>query len=605
MEITLHQPNPSPDPPGPQYDFRIPTFNRHVERLRQGLAGTKASLQGYITKYTYLGARRFSFLHHEYQPYIIREIEQDPDVNLLLYKCSQIGVSEMIHRVILSLMALDPGFAVLLGMPSQTFSQEVMKTRISLIIRMSKALRELSDPRVDSASVKQFTNGSILYALGAGEQSGASSLINRPIKLVCIDELDRCSMDIVTGFRSRQTHSIFKPRIYVSTPTYEDLGIDGEAQDAEIRRNIVRCCHCGKHFFPDYYENVRLPGFDKPLELLARSDLESNPSIRIDEACLFCPKCGKIPDLFPKNREFVVETAQKSTIERKICIKLSPFDAPGFISVPDLIRSSFIYSDNNEFRNQALGLPVKAADSSLDRSLLRFENVDVPADSLTVAGMDMGKLCHRVLLSLTPQNTVIIHSPEVIPLGAVEKETLDLHEGISSDFPIRAQVVDALPYTDTTNRLVTRHANLWSAVYHVPVQPKPELYWLKTEKDEDPGDPRVRALRDVDNYKVRQITLNKNPFFDYAAGLIQSGQLIFKSSTYDQQIISHLLDMRRVRDHRFADLRYKWTKSKKGDDHFFHALIYAVAALKLSDTVSGAVILPRVLFHRLKLRADV
>jgi hypothetical protein len=576
-------------------------YVRHLVRLAAGLSRTRTSLADYITKYTYLGARRFSYLHHEYQPYIISRIEADPDLVLLLYKCSQLGVSEVFHRIILSMMAIEPGFSTLLGMPSQTFSQEVMKTRISQIIRGSKVLRELSDPRVDSASVKQFVNGSILYALGAGEQSGESSLINRPIKLICIDELDRCSLDIVTGFRSRQTHSVHKPRIYISTPTYEDLGIDGESEDAEVHRNIAKCSRCGHHFFPDYYEHVRLPGFDQPLELLTRSEVEANPSILIDEAHLLCPNCGKIPDLGPKYREFVVETPQKSTIERKICIKLAPFDAPSFIKIPDLIRSSFIYSDNNEFRNQALGLPVKASDSTIDRNLIRFENVDVPQDAITVVGLDMGKLCHLLRLSMTPSNHIIIHSPEVIPLQMIPEVMQELFHG-PGNMHIASMVVDSQPYTDTVNKLVTEHPQVWSAIYTVPVQPKPELYWLKTEEEPEDADNPYKIANRVVDYKVRQITINKNPFFDYTAGLLQSEQVKFKSGPYDLQILNHILDMRRVRDHRYSDIRYKWVKSKKGADHFFHTINYGVAAFKLIDTANAAVILPRVLLHTVKIK---
>jgi len=581
---------------------------RHLSRLQAGLSETRTSISEYITKYTFLGVKRFSYSNHEYQPYIIKAIESDPDINLLLYKCSQLGVSEVFHRMILAMMAIEPGFSTLLGMPSQTFSQEVMKTRISQIIRSSKTLRELSDARVDSASVKQFTNGSILYALGAGIQSGESSLINRPIKLVCIDELDRCSLDIVTGFRSRQTHSVNKPRIYISTPTYEGLGIDGEAEDAEVHRNAVECSHCRHHFFPDYYEHVVLPGYDQPLELLTKADLEANSSIDIENAHILCPKCGKKPDLSPRYRKFTIETTQKSTIERKICVKLSPFDAPGFISTPDLIRSSFIYSDNNEFRNQALGLPVKASDSSIDRNLIRFENVDVPTDSLTVFGLDMGKLCHRVLISLTPSNHLIVHSPEIIPLELVPESMLNLIESpTSGQYKISAGVVDSLPYTDTVNKLITRHPQVWSALYTVPVQPKPELYWLKTGKEDEDEEEKNRRPQGpgqkFDMYKVRQITINKNSFFDYTAGLLQSEQLKFKSGPFDFQIMNHLLDMRRVRDYRYSEMIYKWVKSKKGADHFFHAINYGIAALKLVDSVESSILLPRVLLHRIKIKA--
>ena len=128
---------------------------------------------------------------------------------------------------------------------------------------------------------------------------------------------------------------------------------------------------------------------------------------------------------------------------------------------------------------------------------------------------------------------------------------------------------------------------------------------MKTEETEEGDNNPCKIANRVADYKVRQITINKNPFFDYTAGLLQSEQLKFKSGPYDLQVLNHILDMRRIRDHRYAEMRYRWVKSKKGADHFFRAINYGVAAFKLIDTISTASILPRVLLHKVKLQKQV
>jgi hypothetical protein len=110
----------------------------------------------------------------------------------------------------------------------------------------------------------------------------------------------------------------------------------------------------------------------------------------------------------------------------------------------------------------------------------------------------------------------------------------------------------------------------WGAVYSAPRQPQPELYKLK----------RVEAEG------VRQVTIQKNAMFDHVAGMIASEQIVFKSGPFDGIILKHLTDMRRMRDMQFDEMRYKWVKSAKGTDHFFHTLIYLVTASKLIEKSS-------------------
>ncbi len=167
--------------------------------LKAQLDPRSATYKAFITDHTYLEGKNFSFRDHEFQEYVIDVVENNPGCTFSISKCSQIGLSEIFNRLILAKMAVKPGTSVIVSFPSITFSQEVFKTRLSSVISSSPQLSALKDPNNDSASVKAFHNDSIAYALGGSEKS-RSSLLNRPIDTVFVDEYDRQDPDVVSGY---------------------------------------------------------------------------------------------------------------------------------------------------------------------------------------------------------------------------------------------------------------------------------------------------------------------------------------------------------------------------------------------------------------------
>ncbi len=158
---------------------------------------------------------------------------------------------------------------------------------------------------------------------------------------------------------------------------------------------------------------------------------------------------------------------------------------------------------------------------------------------------------------------IFVHNMEVIPVSSIEKTV---------DYNIRSQkiismVSDSLPFLDVIHKLTSKHPMFWGSIYSVPMQPQPELYKLKINEED----------------QVRQVNIQKNLFMDHVAGMIASQQIVFKSGPFDGEIVQHFTDMRRMRDHKFSELRYKWVKSVKGVDHWWHALVYLVCASKLFE----------------------
>lgn len=530
-----------------------------LSRIKQGLRPDSTSLVRLIEEETYLNLRPYSFRGHEFQQYIVELIEKNLDIDLSVEKCSQIGASEVFFRVVLGLMALTPGYAVGYLMPSVAFSNEVLKTRISPIIETSPLLKTLIHPEVDSSSVKMFKNSSILYALGASVNS-KTTLINRPMRLALSDELDKLDYDVHTGLRSRQTHQPHKPAICLSTPTYPGVGINAEAAGRQLHRQIIICQSCKHEYFPDYFTQVELPGYQDPILSLTQEKI-NQMGLDTNDAFHFCPECHTPSDLSPPNRQWVVEDKHL----RKIHVRLTPFDAPSFIKPGDLVASQIRYSSIGEFRNQSLGLPTELKDATVDVTQVVFINEEAPT-GLRIAGMDLGKISHYMEATLS-QNKIIVDKIELLPVATLETDVVELVKAGN----VCSMCADSLPFLDTSHKLSGKIPQYWPAIYTVPVQPQPELFKLKMNDDEN----------------VRQVNVQKNLMMDTVAAMLMDGQIVFRRSGFDKLLLEHFQSMRRVRDYKFQDIRFKWVKSTtmetqhKAEDHLWHTLIYLVVASKI------------------------
>lgn len=536
-------------------------MNKIAQNFFEGLKAqlnNTASIGKFITEETFINGQPFSFEGHEYQPYIINLIETRPGATFSITKPSQVGLSEISYRIVLGKMGISPGTAVLLAMPSKIFSQEVLKTRVNSIITESPRLNSLIDRNVDSASTKMFHNNSILYAL-SGSKSSNSSLLNRPISVTLIDELDRMDMDIVTGFRSRMTHTPPARRlvIKISTPTAQGIGIDAEFDESRDQHVAeVVCEHCDYSFEPDYYEHVKIPGHDENLLLLTKAKAALLP---ISDAYLECPECKK-PMETRATRWRVDENPLG--MRNTIGIKLNPFIAPAFISIPDLVESSLTYKSHVEFLNQGLGRVANLSDSTIQRDHIHFEHRPQAA-AQRIFGLDLGKLCYYIEGRLNFDTTMHIDELRVLKLSDLETFLEEKHKKVV----FSAAVMDSQPYSDLVYRLVKKYPRLYSAIYVSPDTPIPELFKLK--------------LTDKHSEIVRQVSINKSPMMDLMAGSLNSF-LTIEPSPMEGTFIKHLLDMRRVRDYRFEEMIYQWIKSKQGEDHYFHALTYFFTAAKLA-----------------------
>lgn len=534
-------------------------YNRFLTAVKTQLYSDTSSYKEFITKHTYLKGKPFSFKNHEFQEYIIDLIQDNPGKIFAISKPSQIGLSEILNRLILSIAAVKPGTAILVSFPSITFSQEVFKTRLSPIINSSPELRVLINKDIDSSSCKAFYNESIMYALGGSVQSN-TSLLNRPISIVFVDEVDRQDAKIISSYATRMVHTsnpLDRLTLYVSTPTAEGIGINHLISKSGIIHRPYTKCPCGHEFIPDFYEDVVIPGFDEPMTLLTS---EKAAALNLDLAYLQCPECKG--EINKENRGTVwkIEYNEKASSDN-IGVELNPFAAMGFRTMPALVKDYVNMEDDSEFQQQMLGKTADTNATTVNLANIIFTKSAV--SGVNIAGLDLGKECHWMHGVQKSDTTVHVVNSQIVKLSELE----DFLKEQNKAYTFSAIVADSEPYADLIYKLVRVYPRFFSAIYISPKPPKPELYTIK--------------LVDKLNEMVRQIAINKTLAMDAFAGGLKDF-FTFESGPYDAAITKHFTDMRRVRDYRFDENIFKWVKSSKGRDHFWHTAIYLYLASKLA-----------------------
>jgi hypothetical protein len=545
-------------------------FSEHFARLKSSvLEGfTLGHVPEWIEKNTFIKGAPFSYTDHEYQLAILKDPAREKNIR----KCSQIGISEMSARAALAITMILEHSTIIYTLPTATDAAKFVKTRFDPIIGSSKTLGGAINPGADNNEMKQL-NQSFIYVKGT---VGTKAAISVPADGIFNDEVDFSDATVMSNYHSRLTHSPHKLKWRFSTPTVEGYGISSHFEHSRQHWNMVKCNHCTHSFVPDYFTHVRIPGYDGDIREVTKQKL---PTVRYREAYLECPKCKKSPSLQPEHREWVVLNSESNY--EAAGYQIQPFDAPNIISIPFLIESGATgYTRYVDFINFGLGLPAEDKETTLSRS--EIENCFI-RETLSgywshVMGIDMGLICHIVVSAVDAWGKMFTVHTEQVPLSLLEKRKLELQ----ARFYVSITVMDWQPYTDMLIRLQAGDPNLYGGVY---VQSKGLATHdiKKEEEDEEEGD-----------LQIRQVNINRNRAFDGLMNFVRTGQWAIKEDQNKETIISHMQDMKRVKDFSKKDqeVSYVWRKSASGDDHFHHALLYCWVAAQMRGVAGSAILLP-------------
>lgn len=534
----------------------------HIQRLKDGAsqARTLEAVPEWIERNTMMNGKPFSFSGHRYQLEILR----DPSPNLCVTKCSQIGASEMVARMVLARAAIVQPYNVIYCMPSAKASQDFCKGRVSSVISESPYLREMVDKNNDSVTMKKI-GYSFIHFKGAFKDAQAIS-VNADV--VIADEYSYCDSTIVKQFNSRLTHSKFKHLIYFSTPTLPGIGIDAEFAESKRKYRMCKCNHCNEWFWPNFLDHCVIPGYDVDWLSVTRSQLMKLPW---RDTVLLCPNCGQSPDLSHENRQWVCDNPDSGSVTSGYAI--SPFDVPSIIKPAYLAEKSVAYNRKIDWLQQNLGVAAEDKESTILRSELEAIMVD-GADGFggMVMGLDLGMICHATIGMVMPDGMMAIVHTEQIPVSNLVTRYFEL----KAQWRVRMTVADFFPYSETVLRMQERDMNLFAAIYVTTKSTEP--FSVKhVEEDKEKG-----------KHMVRRVNVNRDVAFDMMMFAVRNKSLLKKRDANDDLWTKHMLSMKRLKVFGPNDeMMYQWQKTD-GEDHFAHSTVYAQTAGRLLGMSVGS-----------------
>lgn len=538
----------------------------HLQRLRAATTNRlgRRDLARWIEQKTTIGGRPFSFNGHEYQ----RRILEDESQEIVIRKSAQTGISEMSMRMVAGLIMIMPGsFRVGYTMPTATFAANYAKTRFASIVQGSPTLRAaISTSDVDTADTKTFGPNREIYFKGAATGNAA---ISTTLDMLVHDELSFSDPDIIGDYHSRLIHSQYKWKVKLSTPTWPGDEIDEAFKASRRHWNFCKCNHCGHRFLPDYYEHVKIPGYDRHLDEITRENLHT---LRYSEAQLLCPVCIKPVDLSPANREWVCENPDDKYIAAGY--QVQPFDAPTVVTLPDLIIASTSYANKSKFKQFSLGKPAEDAESGLTEEDLNTAGVELVSSPFTThqMGIDLGLICHFTVGAIGGDGRLGVVHRERVPLSKFRER----YWALKAQYRVTVVVSDIQPYTDLILGMSNEDPNLYGASY--VTRNGLELFDVKVRED----DPDSALLG------VRQVHVNRNAMFDHILAEFRAGRVWTYKGADWELFKSHMQDMKRasatLRNGEFTSM---WQKSSKGQDHYHHSLLYLTVAAMMRGIASN------------------
>ena len=562
---------------------RLSTDNS-FSRLRQAV-GSKYSNENvprWIEQNTFIRGKPFSFKGHAYQLKILASKKPIQ----VIKKCSQLGISELMVRRGLALCYMIPNFSLIQTLPTASFAAMFCRTRIDPVIKESELLRDSMDPNNDNNELKGI-GSSLMYIRGTFNQNAAISV---PSDCNQHDEIDFSDPEALTSFQSRLTHSPYRWKMEVSTPTVNRYGVSEKFANSNRHYNWCKCKHCGHWNLPDYTKDVVVPGYSGDILLLDKAAL---PKTRWRDAYLACSKCKRLLDLSSEHRNWVVENPDEQ--HEADGFQLSPFDAPSFINVQFLMAARTEYSRIVDFINFNLGQTSEDAMSGItDDDFELMACAYVPGTIANVIGIDMGQTCHIMVGGIDGSDRLQVKKALTCSYKEFDNVLAKL---VREERPL-AIVIDSQPYLETVYRNQQRYSNLYGAVYVNSASLK--AFTLLDEEEE-----KVSAMLDQ-----RQINANRNVAFDMLMEDIRAMKVGVDETIAEWATIQdHMKDMRRVRAEPRKNMpdvdRFMWVKSKDGIDHFHHSLLYCWIASKLRLAARPVVHLPAsalITGRRLKVR---
>ena len=507
----------------------------------------------------------WSFQDHEFQIEIINCGDSVPVV--WVTKCAQVGLSTLQIVSALTFCAVHDYLKSAYVLPTAKFATEFSAMRIDPMIASSPTVSSLMSPDTDNTGMKKI--GTCFLVMRG--TSGESQAISVDLDCLLIDEFNFCVQKTLSSFSSRLQHSLLKLRRNFSTPTLPDFGVSAGFLGSSQGFRAVHCNHCSTWVIPDFFNDVVIPGFDKPLSLFRASDY-SHPGVA--ESYLSCPSCHRelTTDLLndPQHREWVHKFPNRD--ERGY--QVMPWDVPKYNPIPEILLDikNYTYQDWCNFR---LGLPHESEENSINLETVKRNCVLRPIllDELlrgsvlgVFIGSDLGKTNHYM---------VGVHNPVTGTLDVVHVNTMTVSELLETrGDPAYGPFLKDLHTTCWSYRTVLDHAPSWEPALYLHQQlPEGKSYGAYYVKSD-----RKSGSLDIYNFNNTKgsVNIDRNNHFDDVVNAVNTGKIRFPflDAPHIETMLSHFKVLKKVKEtNSKGQMEETWT-STSTEDHFAHALGY-------------------------------
>lgn len=531
-----------------------PFVTDFVEQLKHRFARDQVgmSYSDWVIENTTLQRRPFTLTGYEFQ----RQILDDMHPNLAVLKCSQVGLTELQLRKFAAFLTRNPGTNGIFSLPNDDMARRVSQTRLGPMIEADKVFNVGTDRPIRRTDLFQL-NQSFAFLVGGNE--GAATSINADI--VFHDEVDLSDQELLALFQSRLQGSKFRITQGFSTPTFEGFGIHASFSASDQHQYLTKCQHCGAHNTPTWTpDHVHLHGVSSDLNSFLDIDADMAAQIDFNQSYVLCRSCHRPLDLSDPTRQ---EWVAKYPGRRSRGYAVTPFCTPR-LTIDYILDQQMKYQTKGAIRrfyNTVLGLPYSDDKARLTEAEIRAvmngsERPNISPTTPVVIGIDVGLVCHIVLIALTSPHPVAFHWVTVPEFNLVNEI-----ENLTSTYNIVGGCIDRYPYTPLSNEVRDLHAGKI-----MPVEYTTTSKGVVMVKDEFGNPSHVQGHR--------------TGMIDEVATDIRKRRIeIAGYGSQDSLIIQHLRDMVRVET---SDDRANWQKLTN-TDHYFHAFVYAKFAMRVHD----------------------
>lgn len=532
----------------------------HLERLQEGVADTYSltSLSNWVEKYVVLEGKRFSFKGYEFQ----RAIMDNESRVVNTVKCAQIGLTTTTMAYLLSVMATQR-MNVIYALPSANDAAKLVTTKLNPIIYSTPELKRLLNVNVDSTELKEI-NGNFLFTRGTRSETAALSV---SADLLVADEIDRSDPDTLKQFRSRLQASPHRLIRQFSTPTIAGYGIAKEAEASVRYKHFCTCVHCRHTYLPNYWNDIVIPAYDRPLQELDRLNLKD---VRWKEARWNCPECHRDPVLSNDRLQWVAENPNDNY--EAATYYVGPVTAHTVLKPSYLVSSSVEFNTRSEFVNQVLGEVSEEESQQLVLGDLERAITTSPLDSseLHCMGVDIGQLCAVTIGRLTQDGTLLVVHKEFVPLSNLEIRKAEL----SREYRVVITVLDIMPETFLVSKITDRDPNSWAGIF--TTSKTTELFTTQ-QKEEDVEGGKLN---------MRMVKINRTAALDKLLEHFKNGKIVVARNAETGKYISQMLSLKRTQAMVKDDFVWSWVKTDN-NDHMHFATMYLLIACLLRGTAGS------------------